>query len=205
MAQPDRDETLALAAVFQALGEVRAIAEHGRRDPRRIRPCLDGLLGEYTDTVAALYGGPDGLDAGLRALIDHLSQPQTLQLTRYLVAVMQLERRLAKDSQRLQALISGLNRAREQAQYFGAIDHASVIDNLADLYGQQISPHRPRIVVHGHAQYLQDEGNAAMIRSLLLAAIRAAGLWRASGGGRIRLVLQRRAVVESARALVAET
>lgn len=205
MARPDAQETMALAALFQALSEVRGIAEHGRRDSRRTRPCLQGLLGAYQGSVSELYAGADGLNSGLQTLVEHLSQPQNLQLTRYLVAIMQLERRLARDKQRLQALINDLDRARSQAQYFDAVDHSNVIDNLADIYARQISPHRPRIVVQGHAQHLQDAGNAAMIRSLLLSAIRAAGLWRANGGGRIRLVLQRRAVVESARSQLGET
>ena len=205
MAQPDHEETLALAAVFQALMAVRGIAEQGRRDTDRRLPCLTGLVEEWPGSVAQLYGGSEALDSGLRALVDHLSRPEVMQLTRYLIAVMQLERRLRRQPARLAAVTEGLERAREQARYFGAIDHPSVVHNLADLYTAQISPLRPRILVQGQASHLQDRDNAALIRALLLAAIRAAGLWRAAGGGRIRLVLQRRAVVDAARALLATT
>ena len=65
---------------------------------------------------------------------------------------------------------------------------------------EHISSLRPRILVQGHAAYLQDERNAALIRALLLAAIRAAGLWQINGGGRLRLVLGRRRLIEQATA-----
>ena len=205
MAPPERERVLALAAVFQALAEVRGLAEQGRNDPDRSRTCLSGLLGHYNASVLSLYGGPDRLDDGLRELIDHLGQPKAMQLTRYLIGVMQLERRLRRSADRLERVAAGLGRAREQADYFGDIGHESVIHGLADLYSEQISPLRPRIIVQGHAAYLQDPRTAALIRSLLLAAIRAAGLWQLNGGGRLRLVLGRRGVIDTARAALTQT
>ena len=205
MAQPEQERALALGAVFQALGEVRSLAEHGRNDHNRTTACITGLLGDYRGSVEQLCGGPGALDAGLRDVVGHLTQPAAMHLTRYLICVMQLERRLRRDRERLQSLAAGLQRARTQSEYFGQITHDSVIHNLADLYSEHISPLRPRILVQGHAVYLQDPRNAAVIRSLLLAAIRAAGLWQLNGGGRLRLVFGRRALIESARAALAET
>lgn len=205
MGQPEHERALALGAVFQALGEVRNLAEHGRNDRDRTVTCITGLLGHYQGSVEALCGGPGALDAGLRDVVAHLTQPTAMHLTRYLIGIMQLERRLRRDRQRLQSLADGLARARGQADYFGQITHDSVIHNLADLYSEHISPLRPRILVQGHAAHLEDARNAAMIRSLLLAAIRAAGLWQLNGGGRLRLVFGRRAVIDSARAALAET
>jgi high frequency lysogenization protein len=198
LSAPNREETLALAAVFQALSGVNAFAENGQEDKRRTLPLLEGLVGEYTGSVATLYGGEQALDTGLRVLIEHLSQPTSMQLTRYLVAVMQLERRLRRNRRRLNALADDLKQARERVTYFGQVNHDNVIYNLADIYARHISAHRPKILVQGQAQYLQDERIAAHIRALLLAAIRAAGLWQANGGGRLGLVMGRRAVINAA-------
>ena len=205
MAQPEHERALALGAVFQALSEVRSLAEHGGNDRKRTETCISGLLGDYQGSIEPLYGGPGALDPGLRDLIGHLTQPAAMHLTRYLISVLQLERRLRRDRQRLQELAQGLDRARAQADYFGELTHDSVIHNVADLYSEHISTLRPRILVQGHAVYLQDARNAALIRSLLLAAIRAAGLWQLNGGGRLRLVFGRRRVIESAQAALAET
>lgn len=197
----DEASVLALGAVFEALGEVRSIAEKGQHDNERLRTCLSGLLGQYDGDVAALYGGAASLHSGLRLLADHLGQPQNMHLTRYLVGVMQLERRLRQNKQALSALIEGLEKSRRQADYFGSLTHDNVLYGLAEVYAQSVSPLRPRILVQGHAQYLQDERNAAMIRCLLLAAIRAAGLWQLNGGGRIKLVFGRRRIIATAQAL----
>lgn len=200
MASPEQERTHALAAVFQCLAEVQAIAERGQHEPSRTTVCLQGLLGDYAGSVVTLYGGPGALDSGLRGLVDHLSRPESIHLTRYLIGVLQLERRLRRDRSRLATLAEGLERVRGQADYFGRIDHESVIHRLGDLYGEHISSLRPRILVQGHAAYLQNERNAALIRALLLAAIRAAGLWQINGGGRLRLVLGRRRLIEQATA-----
>lgn len=202
MASPEQERVQALGAVFQALGEVRTMAERGQHDPARTDTCLLGLLGDYSGSVEMLYGGPGALDAGLRGMVDHLSKPESMHLTRYVIGVLQLERRLRRDKQRLQTLAAGLERTRNQADYFGRIGHESVIHHLADLYSEHISPLRPKIIVQGHAGYLQETRNAAIIRALLLAAIRAAGLWQMNGGGRLRLVFGRQAIVESARAVL---
>jgi high frequency lysogenization protein len=43
----------------------------------------------------------------------------------------------------------------------------------------------PRIMVNGDPAHLNNPENANRIRALLLAGIRAAMLWRQSGGGRL--------------------
>lgn len=205
MADAEENRVLALAAVFLALGEVRAIAEQGKYHRDSVQTVLRGIFHDYAGDVARLYGGADALDEGLQQLIDHLSQPTAAQLTRYLVAVLQLERRLRGDRTRLNGLMQGLEQAQRQAEYFDDIQHANVISRVADIYAEHLSTMRPRILVQGHAMYLQDERNAAMIRALLLSAIRAAGLWEAHGGGRLRLVFGRRGIIEKARQLRARS
>lgn len=198
MASPEREQALALAGLVQALSEVRQIAAHGQGERRRIEPCLHALLNQWQGSVADLYGGPGALEPGLRLLVEHLGQPREMELTRYLVVVMQLERKLRRDRQRFQRVIDGLAQASRQAEYFESVSHDSVLRNLGELYRENISPLRPRIVVRGHQAYLEDPYNAALIRSLLLAALRAASLWRASGGGRLRLIIGRRGIIEAA-------
>lgn len=201
MADAQENRVLALAAVFLALGEVRAIAEQGKHHREPVQTVLRGIFSDYNGDVATLYGGVDALDGGLQQLIEHLSQPTAAQLTRYLVAVLQLERRLRGDRARLNALTEGLNQAERQAEYFDDIQHDNVISRVADIYAEHLSTLRPRILVQGHAMYLQDERNAALIRALLLGAIRAAGLWEAHGGGRLRLVFGRRGIIDKAQQL----
>ncbi|MFC6673156.1 DUF489 family protein [Marinobacterium aestuariivivens] len=60
--------------------------------------------------------------------------------------------------------------------------HSSIVANIASLYQETISTFSFRINVGGDPRHLQNAENAAKIRALLLAGIRAAMLWRQVGG-----------------------
>ncbi|HKJ94104.1 MAG TPA: high frequency lysogenization protein HflD [Gammaproteobacteria bacterium] len=205
MASSEQIQAEALAGIFLALSQVRDIATHGHGGSRRTLPCLRALLGNYDGDMLGLYGGRDALAPGLHLMIDHLRRPDEATVTRYLVGILQLERKLAGDRRRFERVREGVRAAASQAQYFGAPNHENVISNLGELYQETVSQLRPRIIVQGDRAYLEDARNAALIRALLLSALRAAAIWRAAGGNRWRLVLRRRALIDSARRLLATT
>jgi len=201
MTQEQRNRVLALAGAFQALQCVREIADHGSCAPEHYKPCIQALLAEYRGDVAPIFGGIPTLAPGLRQLAGHLERPTEPELSRYLITVLHLERRLHRRRRIMQELTGGLARARAQAEYFHS-GHDNVIRNLADLYQRTVSTVGPRIMVRGHRRNLEEERNAALVRVLLLASLRAVGLWRASGGSRLALVIRRRAVIADARHLL---
>ena len=65
-----------------------------------------------------------------------------------------------------------------------------------------ISTLTPRIIIKGEHGYLSDPHNANKVRTILLAGIRAAVLWRQSGGTRPKLILQRKKIHEAAKQLM---
>ena len=197
MGSHNSEQVLALAGMVQALAQVRQIAMHGRSDPYRTEPCIRALLGVYAGDAAVLYGGRDRLMPGLHLLADHLTHPNEVQLTRYLVSVLYLERKLTANRARLRKVIEGVRRAAEQAEYFSTL-HDNVIRNLGGLYAETISPIHPPIIISGERAYLDDPRNAALIRALLLSAIRAASLWRQAGGNRLRLIFFRQRLIAEA-------
>ena len=69
---------------------------------------------------------------------------------------------------------------------------------LSELYLSTISKVKPRIIVNGDNKYLTDKNNAAMIRSLLLCAIRSYILWQQSGGSKFRIFLFKKKIAELA-------
>jgi len=199
LSTPKQEQSLALSGIFLALGEVRRIASHGQADRRRAQPCVRALLGDYEGSVLALYGERAELEPGIRQLIEHLERPNQAEYTGYLVAVLQLEKRLMRHPKYMGQLTDGLARARAQADYFGELQHANVISNLAELYTETVSGLRPRIVVRGERDHLENPQNAELIRVLLLSAVRAAAIWRASGGSRWRLIVYRKQLIGEAR------
>jgi high frequency lysogenization protein len=202
MSQSAREsQTLALAAVFQALMEVKRVARTGRSQQEVVIPCLTGLLRPFDGDVAEAYGGGLALLPGLHQLHRQLSQPADMELTRYAVVIFHLERKLVRNKTLLDALARGLGQARAQAEYFH-ISHESVLGRLADLYSETVSTLKPRIMVQGQREWLEDSRNANLIRALLLASVRAATLWRASGGSRFRLIFQRNRLLQSTHQLI---
>lgn len=201
MAADHRNRVLALAGVLQALQAVREIATEGTSPPEHYKPCVQALLAEFEGEVAPLYGGIPTLGPGLQSLIQHLQEPMDAELSRYLITVLHLERRLTRRRSVMNELTTGLARARSQAEYFHS-GHANVIDNLADLYQRTVSTVGPRIMVRGERHYLEEPRNAALVRVLLLAALRGVALYRASGGSRLALLFARRTMIAEARHLL---
>ena len=198
------NRTLALAALFQCLGEVGHLAQSGYGDPEVLKVMVGSVLKLDAPSLESIYGGIAPLRPGLQLLRRQLgagSEPRDMEMMRYAVSVLYLERRLHNNSQIGDELRRGILTAQRQSEYFDPT-HDNVIAALASLYRETISRLGPRIVVRGNQQHLARESVASRIRVQLLAAIRAGVLWRQAGGNRLRLMFTRRALAEEAKRLL---
>lgn len=199
------NRTLALAALFQCIGEVDKLARTGQNDSESFGIMVGSILKLEAPNLEAVYGGVQALRPGLELLRQQLgsgTQPRNMELMRYAVAVLYLERRLDGNSEIRKQLGQGINAAQRQSEYFEPT-HENVIAALADLYRETISKLGPRVIVRGEQLHLGNDTIASRIRVLLLAAIRAAVLWRQAGGGRFRLLFGRRSLLREAEHLLA--
>lgn len=198
------DRTLALAALFQSAHLVQQIARRGQASDSDVETSLGSLFHIDADSTAGIYGGPQALGSGLRVLQARLGSggnADELQVTRYVVALLHLERKLVRHATMLETLRIGIGRIRNQLNYF-PVTHNNVVAALAELYQATVSTLQPRIMVRGEPTYLADTQRANLIRALLLAGIRAAVLWRQLGGSRWQLLAARRRILETARDLL---
>jgi high frequency lysogenization protein len=76
--------------------------------------------------------------------------------------------------------------------------HPNLLAHLADIYSRTLSQLQPRIMVRGESNYLQNPDNQNRIRSLLLAGVRAAWLWRQVGGNRWKILFGRHKLLDEA-------
>lgn len=200
----ETDRALALAGVVQAAALVQQIARKGMTDSQALEASINSLFETDPPDVESVYGGSHGVSLGLRLLHAQLgkqSAGRDLELTKYVVGIMYLERQFIKRKQMLQKVVEGIERAKEQSQYFSR-NHPNVIASLADLYSSTISKLTPRIMVNGEQRHLSNPENATKIRALLLAAIRSTVLWRQCGGGRLNLIFSRRAIVREVESIL---
>ena len=203
MEQSVENRAIAMAAMFQCAELVREIAWEGTPEPRAFETAIRSLFTLDASTVEGIYGDISSLRLGFTVLEQQLGQDHTrreLELTRYVITLLHLERRLRRRADLVTTIQEGIQAAEKQLEFFDAL-HDNTIARLADVYQNTISIMGPRIIVQGDQGYLSNPDNAARIRALLLAGIRAAVLWRQAGGTRWNLILGRNKLVAAARRL----
>lgn len=203
MAYSIEDQVIALAGVFQAAALVNQVAKQGNVVESACEASINSLLMVDPPTTEAVFGDRLGVQLGLRELIKALDRGQDAgqpEIIRYVLSLLHLEAKLKKTPQMLEVIGKRINQAIEQTRHFSPT-HSNVIKNLAGTYLDTISTFSLRIQVHGDPKHLRAQENADKIRALLLAGIRAAILWRQTGGRRYHLLFNRRKIVETARRL----
>jgi high frequency lysogenization protein len=210
MKHTPRERTLALAGVFQAALITQQLARRGSADTADFEVAVASTLRRDAATTEAVFGGAAAVATGLELVRDKLgdrTDPSDLEIARYVIGMLQLERRLMNDQTTLKRLSEGLERIQGQDEYFRKASgedevHTNVIASLAELYQETLSNLPPRIIVNGEPEHLSNQAVVARIRTALLAGVRAAVLWRQLGGRRWHLLLQRGRYVAEAGALL---
>jgi high frequency lysogenization protein len=200
MAHDNQDRVTALAGVYQAVACVTRIARTGSADVAAMEPCIYSLFQVDAPTVAAVYGPPGAMANGARQIIAQLTgKPErNLELTRYVVTLLKLERNLARRPDLLERIGQGIETAIQKREHFGLL-HPNLLAHFAEIYSDSISQMQPRILVRGEPLHLQNPDNQSRIRALLLAGIRSARLWRQVGGSRLRLLLGHKQLLQDTR------
>lgn len=190
-----KDRVLALAGLLQAADAVVAMAAHGRCDDRVLRCAIDSVFRIDAPSTEAVFGGAGALRRGLELLAAHAAgQPgSSAAQGRIAQTVLRVERALARRRDLQAALREGILRLAPQHLRDGPADPA-VLAGLGQLYARTISTLTPRVLVQGDPEQLARAEVVSTIRALLLAAVRAAVLWRQLGGSYWDFLLRRGAI-----------
>ena len=149
---------------------------------------------EIEDVFISIKRLNSGLDFLRRQLVgDAFSKDG--EVSRYFEAIGVLVKNMNKKDDVLNKLRMELTKQSMPITEDNLDQHALF---LSELYLSTISTVEPRIIVNGDNKYLTDKKNAAMIRSLLLCAIRSYILWQQSGGSKFRIFLFKKKIAELA-------
>lgn len=192
------NRTIALAALFQCVDGVSQIANTGQIKESLYQTCISSILEDSADSAVDLYGSMSDLKTGLKSMMYQLGAGQLtpdgkqkdMESTRYALGLLHLEKKLNKNEEVFNQVITGIENTQKKLEHFD-ITHENITASLADLYANTISTIGPKIMIKGEQTHLANPNNAAKIRALLLAGIRAALLWRQAGGNRWKLLLER--------------
>jgi high frequency lysogenization protein len=198
-----RDRSLALAGVFQAASLVDQIANHGTASNAIIENTLETLFRFDAASVEDVYGGIIGVRHGLEVMCEQFTAGRAgrnIRLTRYVISLLVLERKLSRRPEIQQQLRRQLQHIESRLEFF-SLGHDAVFSKLAEVYKTTISTLGPKIMVQGDRPWLSSEHNASKVRALLLAGIRSAVLWRQCGGNRWQILFGRRQYIAQCRHL----
>lgn len=201
-----RNQIIALAGVFQAAALVERLAKTGTAPEEECTTCVQSLFKQNPDSVEDVFGGAENIEFGLKILRQFLAKRQHPEFTdslRYVLSILYLQRQLGKNQAVMEIVGSRLDKAKSQLEHFGP-NHDNLFAALAGIYTDTLSTFRFRIQVLGDFNYLQQQRIANQIRTLLFAGVRAAMLWRQTGGSRMHLVFKRKKLVAAADRLLEE-
>ncbi|UJQ35701.1 high frequency lysogenization protein HflD [Aeromonas caviae] len=201
MSDKFQDRTMAFAGICQAAYLVQKVARDGSCDEASLRESLQSILVTNPTQPLEVFGSHLAICDGYRALVEQLGadgSQKNAELTRYVVSLIALERKLAKRKDILNMLGERISQIGRQQQHFDLLDE-QILANMASIYSDLISPIGPRIQVAGTPLFLQQPLVQHKVRALLLAGIRAVVLWRQLGGSRTQIIFARKKMVELAK------
>ena len=193
-----KNETISLGAIYQACNEIKKIAWQGEINNNIIEPLINSVYQTTSEEIEDVFISIKRLNSGLDFLRRQLvgdAFSRDGEVSRYFEAIGILVKNINKKDDVLNKLRTELTKQSMPINEDNLDQHALF---LSELYLSTISTVEPRIIVNGDNKYLTDKKNAAMIRSLLLCAIRSYILWQQSGGSKFRIFIFKKKIAELA-------
>ncbi|MCK5872046.1 MAG: high frequency lysogenization protein HflD [Methylococcales bacterium] len=187
------NQVIALAGIAQVSSMVQELATTGKTDTNALEISVYSLLQLNPKSILEVYQGLPNIQYGLKILQTQITgfDISNTEQARYSTSLVYLESQLAKNSIMKKSISRGIEKAQLQAEHF-EITHDNILASLGDLYTNTISTISPRIMVNGDPQFLQQAHVINKVRTLLLAGIRSAMLWRQYGGSRLNFLFYRK-------------
>ena len=172
-----KEQTIALAGLYQCCETVSKIAWNGEYNEYETRPLINCILKLNSTNTESIYIDISSLKSGLIYLKKQIIGDiftRSSETRRYIESLKQLSDNLLSDKKCITKIQTLLNKMDNE------IDSMSVDDQvveLSNIYQNTLSTFEPRIVVNGENINLTDKIHAARIRTALFAGVRSTILW----------------------------
>ena len=197
-----RDRVIALAALLQAVEQVQLMANQGQAQTDPLATCINSLFIFDAEDTEQIYGNRHQLKPGLKRLFNQLQGESSRDntITRIALNILHLERQFAKNLTVMSTVHEQLVAIGIESAQLGAT-HPDILSKIGTLYAEKVSPLGAKIMVQGNPVYLAQQQVVSEVRAALLAALRAAVLWRQVGGNYWDFFLSRGKMAQVAREL----
>ncbi len=199
-----RDQTIALAAVYQSAVLAHELANSGAvRDNKSWEVSLNSLYKIDAASTEDIFDNDlSGLALGLNTMIKTFNKDNYyINVMKYTITLLSLAGKLQQRGEMMDAIEKGLSDSKVLQNTEEPFNHA-VVGKLAQVYSNTISQMQPRVIVAGQPFHLKDKAITEKIRAILLAGIRAAILWRQLGGNQLQLLFKRKTYIDEAKRLL---
>ncbi len=199
-----RDQTIALAGVYQAATMAHELANSGAiRDQKSWDVSLNSLYKLNAQTTEDVFDNNiAGLALGCNSLIKSFNKDSYyLNVIKYTITLLTLAGKLPSRPEMMDTIDKGLQDSRVLHTLDDPLN-AAVVAKMAQIYSKTISQMQPRVIVAGQPFHLKDQGITEKIRAVLLAGIRSAVLWKQVGGSQLQLLFKRKVYIQEAKYLL---
>ncbi|WNC70286.1 high frequency lysogenization protein HflD [Thalassotalea nanhaiensis] len=200
-----KEQTLAFAGICQVAMMAQGIARKNHCDEDLFNVMMSSIVNTNPANCLGVYDDKlENVSDGLMMIIAQLGDKNPKkdpEITRYIVSLLNLERRLQNKPKVMAELGSRIEQCSRQLDHFD-LDSEHMRNSFASIYTDVISPLGAKIQIAGDPNILKQVGNQHRIRALLLAGIRATVLWRQMGGKRRTILFRRGNFVATAQQLL---
>ena len=201
-----RDQTIALAGVYQAATMAHELANSGAiSDQKSWDVSLNSLYKlDASSTEDVFDNNMSGLALGYSSLIKSFNKDSYyINVIKYTITLLTLAGKLSSRPEMMDIIEKGLSDSKVLQKTDDPLNTA-VVAKLAQIYSNTISQMQPRVIVAGQPFHLKDQAITEKIRAILLAGIRSAVLWKQVGGNQLQLLFKRKVYIEEAKQLLAQ-
>ncbi|MDQ6990008.1 MAG: DUF489 family protein [Mariprofundaceae bacterium] len=190
--KPEQQRALALAALTQVAYLVESIAQEGRCERSSFEQSMDAFLdSDYLQQRDFTTGS-----SKTRQLLQGSEIKHAKHILSHCATLINIEKKLNKQADMLQYIAQEMQNIHKKVHYFASPYHDNVYAAIAHLYGETISQLKPRVIVRGKPEHLKQKHHTEQIRCLLFSGIRAAWVWRTHGGNTLRLIFERKKIIQ---------
>ena len=187
------EQCIAIAGIVQAAYMVDKIAISGEFSENYLQASANSIFSFNPSSSAEIFGGLSGVRLGLQNLIRIFSNEKTYdksRVVRYTFALIQMQRFLQRNLKMLDQMQEKLRSYEEQFS-----NNSTPLSELcchgSAIYSETLGKLKFKIYVSGDKTFISRDNNEKIIRTMLLAGVRAAFLWQQLGGRRWKLIFQR--------------
>lgn len=198
------DIALALAGICQPVSLLERLALTGYCDNTLFQYAIAPIFNTNPTTTESVFNGREQIKAGLISLIQVLeaNHPQHTEMLRYVFSILVLSKKLLKNTMVLTTLATQIENLKPIYQNESNELSELLLNRLANIYSEIISPLGEKIRIPGKVEILQNPFVQSKIRALLLAGIRSGVLWQQVGGTRFNLIFSRKKILAAAKNLI---